>query len=224
MGLGTLGEKSRKELYRIMVHLALLLGLIGQFQLQPLSESFIRFLGPLQAADRSFPKHAPQRGSLPTSVAFLLQETDYYFSFLDSSVSKLCLCRMFLIKAPVSIHHTVMIINRGRPEINRRKSNSWRLQWVNLAIQLNEIVSKQCCHWEYSVSVISPERSCSIRTAYFRNARDLQRADRISFTTMGSQPTYDSENCWNRGRKGCGELGRLECSSCDVLPGYNNPG
>lgn len=109
-------------------------------------------------------------------MAFLLQETDYYFSFLDSSVSKLCLCRMFLIKAPVSIHHTVMIINRGRPEINRRKSNSWQLQWVNLAIQLNEIVSKQCCHWEYSVSVISPERSCSIRTAYFRNARDLRES------------------------------------------------
>ena len=157
-------------------------------------------------------------------MAFLLQEPDYYFSLLDSSVSKLCYCRMFLIKGPVSIHHTVMIINRGRPEINRWKSNSWLLQWVNLAVQLNEIVCKQCCHWAYLVSVISPERSCSIRAAYFRNARDLQRADRISLTTMGSQPTYGSENCWNRGRKGCWELGRLERSTGDVLSGYNNPG
>lgn len=157
-------------------------------------------------------------------MAFLLQEPDYYFSFLDPSVSKLCYCRMFLIKAPVSIHHTVMIINRGRPEINRWKSNSWQLQWVNLAIQLNEIVCKQYCHWESLVSVISPKRSCSIRAAYFRNAHDLQRADRISFTTMGSQPAYDSENCWNMGRKGCWELGRLECPPYDVLSGYNNTG
>ena len=128
-------------------------------------------------------------------------------------------------KSPISINHTIMIMNEGGDQKSTgRKGNSWQLQLVNLAIQLDEIIYPWYHHGEFSVSVISPERSSSVRAAHFRKDCNLQRLGGILFTMGGSWPCSWFRNLLESGRKGCWELGSHECFPDDVLSGSNHPG
>lgn len=135
---------------------------------------------------------------------------------------------MFLIKAPVSINHIIMIINKRKQKINCTKGQQLATSIGELGNAIKNIFHKWYFHWEYSIPVIFPGWSC-LKVARFRSACGLQRACWILFTTVcAHSPAQDSWTCWKREKNDVKSRGAASASHvmfylCTIIQVNNLP-
>lgn len=90
-------------------------------------------------------------------------------------------------------NHTITVINRDDQKSTGQKANSWQLQWVNLAMEVNEIFYKHYFLWEYSMPVISQEGLVQSEQPILEMHATLrEHAEFYSAALCAHSPAHDS--------------------------------